>query len=151
MCFNIINVIYIILIFQNITESASTSVAANEKSSETTGTLSEASVVTESVAESSDIISDNHKTPKSVLKPKDSPASGADGSSSSSSKVSRSGRKIKPKKYSDYENDTEVPKRSRLSKENSKTSEKVNTSSNDVDNLSEQNSQAKGKNFSYSI
>lgn len=57
--------------------------------------------------------------------------------------VSRSGRKIKPKKYSDYENDGEAPKRSRVSKESMKTSEKVVGS--ETDNLSESSPNTRGK------
>lgn len=90
---------------------------------------------------------DNSKTPKAISKIKDSPTSSTEMSSSNSSNVghvSRSGRKIKPKKYSDYENDAEVPKRSRLSKENAKNSEKLNASSIEIDNSSEQNNKTKG-------
>lgn len=87
---------------------------------------------------------DTSKTTKSVSKVKDSPNSSCEVSSSSNvGHVSRSGRKIKPKKYSDYENDIEVPKRSRTSKENSKSSEKQNTT--EIDNSSEQNIKPKGK------
>lgn len=85
---------------------------------------------------------DTSKTSKSLLKIRDSPTSGSDMSSSNTSNVgpvSRSGRKIKPKKYSDYENDKEVPKRSRLSKDNSKNSEKQNSSSIENEHSPEQN------------
>lgn len=66
-------------------------------------------------------------------------------SSSNIGQVSRSGRKIKPKKYSDYENDADVSKRSRLSKENAKISEKHNSSINNVDCSLEQSTSTKGK------
>lgn len=91
----------------------------------------------------------NSKSAKTVPKVKNSPASSSDISSINNSNlghVSRSGRKIKPKKYSDYENDAEVPKRSRLSKEYSKTLEKQNSSIIENDNSSEQTSKTKGKN-----
>lgn len=89
---------------------------------------------------------DTSKISKSVLKIKDSPTSSGEISSSNISNighVSRSGRKIKPKKYSDYEKDTEVPKRSRLNKDNFKSSEKQNNNI-DIDNSLEQNSKTKG-------
>lgn len=79
-----------------------------------------------------------------MSKIKNSPTSSSEISSTNSvsvGHVSRSGRKIKPKKYSDYENESEVPKRSRLSKENSKSSEKHN---NETDTSSEQNYKTKG-------
>jgi len=101
-----------------------------------------------SAVESSEISLDTNKITKSVSKIKDSsPGSNNEISSSNNSNighVSRSGRKIKPKKYSDYENDAEMPKRSRSSKENSKSSEKQNNSI-EIDNSSEYNSKTKGK------
>lgn len=85
---------------------------------------------------------------KSLSKIKNSPTSSSEISSTNSvnvGHVSRSGRKIKPKKYSDYENESEVvQKRSRLSKENSKTSEKHNISNIETDSSSEQNLKTKG-------
>lgn len=111
------------------------------KNSETLNTT------TESVPESSEIVLDNIKTGKSISKTKDSPTSNSEISSNSSNvgHVSRSGRKIKPKKYSDYQNDAEVPKRSRLSKENPKNSEKQNNGMNESDTSSELNFKTKSK------
>ncbi|XP_025415954.1 hepatoma-derived growth factor-related protein 2 isoform X2 [Sipha flava] len=111
-----------------------------DKNSETLNTT------TESELEFNDVTLENSKTLKSIQKLKDSPTSSSEISSSNSSNVghvSRSGRKIKPKKYSDYENDTEMPKRPRFSKENSKTSEKHNNGSNEIDILPEQNYKTK--------
>lgn len=90
---------------------------------------------------------DNSKVTKSVLKIKESPISCGEVSSNSSlGPVSRSGRKIKPKKYSDYENNGEVPKRSRMSKENSKVSEKQNASGSiENDHSPDQSNKTKGK------
>lgn len=101
----------------------------------------------EPLNETNDVLVENSKISKSLSKLKDSPSSSEISSSNSSNvgHVSRSGRKIKPKKYSDYENDAEVPKRPRLSKENSKTSEKCNNGSNETDTSSEQNYKTKGK------
>jgi len=104
--------------------------------------LSETRITTES----NEVTLDTNKITKSLSKIKDSPSSNSEISSSNSSNighVSRSGRKIKPKKYSDYENDTEVPKRSRLNKDNFKSSEKQSNNI-DIDNSSEQNSKTKG-------
>lgn len=111
------------------------------KSSETLDTN------TEYVPESNETAMENIKTGKSISKTKDSPTSNSEISSNSSNvgHVSRSGRKIKPKKYSDYQNDAEVPKRSRLSKDNSKSLEKQNNGVNESDTSSEQNIKTKSK------
>lgn len=123
-------------------EIADKNALADEKVLETTDNKLSETLITN---ESSDISLDISKITKSVSKIKDSPSSNSEISSSNSSNighVSRSGRKIKPKKYSDYENDTEVPKRSRLNKDNFKSSEKQNNNI-DIDNSSEQNSKTK--------
>lgn len=104
--------------------------------------------MTEAVVEKSDINLDSMKTVKSAFKVKDSPTSNTEISSNSSNigQVSRSGRKIKPKTYSDYENDAEVHKRSRMSKGSSKITEKQNSSSTVNDQSLEQNGNIKTKN-----
>ncbi|VVC33354.1 Lens epithelium-derived growth factor (LEDGF),PWWP domain [Cinara cedri] len=81
---------------------------------------------TELVPEPSNVsvILDNNRTPKSSSKIKNSPSVNEISNNSSLGHVSRSGRKIKPKKYSDYENEGDMSKRSRTSKEFVKT-EKV--------------------------
>ncbi|XP_050428384.1 hepatoma-derived growth factor-related protein 2 isoform X2 [Adelges cooleyi] len=115
------------------------------KTCETNELQSEPQNVSDSVLETSEVSFDNNKSSKHNSKIKSSPISSGDMSSNSSNigQVSRSGRKIKPKKYTDYENDAEVPKRSRLSKDMSKNSEKINGSV-DADNSSEQNEMVKG-------
>lgn len=108
---------------------------------------SEVSLENSKGATSTEVSLNNNKSTKSASKVKDRSSSSSEistGNGSNVGHVSRSGRKIKPKKYSDYENDTE-PKRSRLSKDNFKTSDKLNTSSIDTDSSSEQNCKTKGK------
>ncbi|XP_026822063.1 hepatoma-derived growth factor-related protein 2-like [Rhopalosiphum maidis] len=131
---------------QKIEQTDDKNVSANEKVTETPDKQSETLNTTESVLETSDVLSDSSKAVKSLSKIKNSPTSSSEISSTNSvsvGHVSRSGRKIKPKKYSDYENESEVPKRSRLSKENSKSSEKHN---NETDTSSEQNYKTKDTN-----
>ncbi|KAE9540740.1 hypothetical protein AGLY_003985 [Aphis glycines] len=135
---------------QKTDQAADKNVSADEKITETLDNQSETLNTAESVLETSDILSDSSKAVKSLSKIKNSPTSSSEISSTNSvnvGHVSRSGRKIKPKKYSDYENESEVvPKRSRLSKENSKTSEKHNTSNVETDSSSEQNHKTKDTN-----
>ncbi|KAL5235260.1 hypothetical protein ACI65C_002670 [Semiaphis heraclei] len=132
---------------QKLEQIADKNVSADEKVTET-DKPSETLNTIESVLETSDVLLDSSKSVKSVSKIKNSPTSSSEMSSTNSvnvGHVSRSGRKIKPKKYSDYENESEAPKRSRLSKENSKNSEKHNTSNNETDS-SEQNFKTKDTN-----
>jgi len=134
---------------QKIEQTGDKNVSADEKVTETPDKQSETLNTTESVLETSDVLSDSSKAVKSSSKIKNSPTSSSEISSTNSvsvGHVSRSGRKIKPKKYSDYENESEVPKRSRLSKENSKSLEKHNTSNNETDTSSEQNYKTKDTN-----
>lgn len=102
-----------------------------------------------SYPEASDISLDTSKTSKTSLKVKDSPTSGSEllpsTNNSNVGHVSRSGRKIKPKTFSDYENDAEAHKRSRINKGISKISEKQNSSTTDIDHFQEQNNKIKGK------
>lgn len=114
------------------------------RTSETTNKPSESNKI-ESVLESSDVSVelDNNKTPKTSSKIKNSSVAETSSNNLNVGHVSRSGRKIKPKKYSDYENDGEVPKRSRTSKENTKTTEKVVNV--ETDNLLESNANTQGK------
>jgi len=126
------------------TETTDKNVIADEKVPEKTDNkLTETlntTIESSAIKSISKLSLDTSKTTKSVSKVKDSPSSSSEMSSVNSSNVghvSRSGRKIKPKKYSDYENDSEVPKRSRTSKENSKTFEKQSNST-EIDNSSDQ-------------
>lgn len=101
-----------------------------------------------SYSEVSDISLDTSKTSKTSLKVKDSPTtSGSEPSTNNGNvgHVSRSGRKIKPKTFTDYENDAEAHKRSRINKGISKISEKQNSSSTEIDHFQEQNNKIKGK------
>ncbi|XP_001946821.2 hepatoma-derived growth factor-related protein 2 [Acyrthosiphon pisum] len=132
---------------QKLERTADINDSVDEKVSET-DKQSETPNKTESALETSDVLLDSSKSVKSLSKIKNSPTSSSEISSTNSvnvGHVSRSGRKIKPKKYSDYENESEAPKRSRLSKENSKNSEKHNSSNNETDS-SEQNSKTKDTN-----
>ncbi|XP_025195195.1 hepatoma-derived growth factor-related protein 2-like [Melanaphis sacchari] len=134
---------------QKVEQSAEKNVSVDEKVTETLDKQSEVPNTTETVLETSDVLSDSSRAVKSSSKVKNSPTSSSEISSTNSvnvGHVSRSGRKIKPKKYSDYENESEMPKRSRLSKENSKGSEKYNTSHNETDASSEQNCKTKDTN-----
>ncbi|XP_060874082.1 hepatoma-derived growth factor-related protein 2 [Metopolophium dirhodum] len=132
---------------QKLERTADKNDSVDEKVSET-DKQSETPNKTESALETSDVLLDSSKSIKSLSKIKNSPTSSSEISSTNSvnvGHVSRSGRKIKPKKYSDYENESEAPKRSRLSKENSKNSEKHNSSNNETDS-SEPNSKTKDTN-----
>jgi len=134
---------------QKIEQTGDKNVSADGKVTETPDKQSETLNTTESVLETSDVLSDSSKAVKSLSKIKNSPTSSSEISSTNSvsvGHVSRSGRKIKPKKYSDYDNESEAPKRSRLSKENFKSSEKHNTSNNETDTSSEQNYKTKDTN-----
>lgn len=102
--------------------------------------------VTVSYSEASDISLDVSKTSKSSSKIKDSPISSCEvpfTNSHNVGHVSRSGRKIKPKTFTDYENDVEAHKRSRINKGTSKMSEKQNSSITEIDQSQEQNSKTK--------